>query len=155
MPISRFFEVLPCLRDNQGVQVGVCAMGPIGTGDRLIWMRVWVWQQDGNVVIASSGNSGDHVHGAHPLKGDQMPPFAAPETQWMVQTGFEPTSGQEYDVGKPALAQALALVERDGEQAIVQWSQAVALRLPYHHPPGGGAGGPGGEPGDEHEDHPA
>jgi len=154
MPISRFFEVLPCLRDNQGAQVGVCAMGPIGTGDNIIWMRVWVWQQDGNAVIASSGNAGDHIHGAHPLRPDQMPPFKAPETQWMVQTGFEPTSGQEYDVGKPALAQALALVERDGEQSIVQWSQAVALRLPYHHPPGGGAGG-AGEPADEHEDHPA
>ena len=93
MPASRFFEILPCLRDNQGVQVGVCAMGPIGTGDKLIWMRVWVWQQDGNIVVASSGNAGDHIHGAHPLKADQMPPFAAPKTQWMVQTGFEPTSG--------------------------------------------------------------
>jgi hypothetical protein len=153
MPASKFFEVLPCLRDPQGNQVGVCAMGPIGTGDKLIWMRVWVWQQDGNTVVASSGNAGDHVHGAHPLKGDQMPPFQAPEDQWMVQTGFEPVSGQEYDVSKPALAQALALVENGGQQNIVQWGQAVALRLPYHHPPGGGPGDPGGgtAPGDEHD----
>src|SRR5262245_41710594 len=148
MPASKFFEVLPVLRDPQGSQVGVCAMGPIGTGDSLIWMRVWVWQQDGNAVVASSGNAGDHIHGAHPLRQDQMPPFAAPEAQWMVQTGFEPISGQAYDVGKPALAQALALVENNGERNIVQWGQAVSLRLPYHHPPGTAPAGGGG---DEHD----
>jgi hypothetical protein len=148
MPVSRFFEVLPILRDQQGNQVGVCAMGPIGTGDELIWMRAWVWQQDENNLAASTGNAGDHVHGAHPLNPQKDdPPFAAPNTRWMVQTGFEPQSAQ-YDPGKPALAQALALVENNGERSIVQWSQAVALRLPYHHPPGGG---PAGGPGPEHD----
>src|SRR5262245_38039555 len=136
MPASKFFEVIPVLLDSSGSQVGVCAMGPIGTGDTLIWMRVWAWQQDGDAVVASSGNGGEPVQGAHPLSPSQMPPFAAPDTQWMVETGFEPQSGA-FDLGKPVLVQALALVENNGERSIVQWSQAVGLRQPGHHADGG------------------
>ena len=79
-------------RSTQGNQVGVCAMGPVGDGDKLIWMRVWVWQQDGDDVAASSGDAGDQVPGAHPLGGTEMPPFAlAEEKKWMVQTKLEPS----------------------------------------------------------------
>ena len=129
--LSKFFEVLPLLV-NGGNQVGVCAMGPIGDGDTLIWMRVWVWQQDGDDVAASAGNAGEHVPGAHALAADQMPPFAHPQERWMVQTKFEPQSAH-FNVAKPALVQAMALVENGGDRSIVQWGQAVALRQPGPH----------------------
>ena len=134
MAASKFFEVLPILKDEKA-QLGVCAMGPVGTGDTLIWMRVWVWQQDGDDVAASAGNAGEHVPGAHRLDKKDMPPFTADEKRWMVQTKLEPESSQ-FKTEKPALVQALALVENDGERNIVQWGQAVALRAPGHHGPG-------------------
>lgn len=129
--VSKFFEVLPLLVDG-GNQVGVCAMGPIGDGDTLIWMRVWVWQQDGEDVAASAGNAGDHVPGAHALAADQKPPFAHPAERWMVQTKLEPQSA-DFNAEKPALVQAMALVENGADRTIVQWGQAVALRPPGHH----------------------
>jgi hypothetical protein len=132
MPISRFFDVLPLLRDEQDEQLGLCLMGPTGTGDTLIWMRGWAWQQDDENVAASTGEAGVHVPGAHPLSKSQKPPFAAPGI-WMVQTAFE-TPSEHYNPEKPVLVQALALVERYDERAIVQWSQAVMIRHGYHDP---------------------
>jgi hypothetical protein len=129
--VSKFFEVLPLLVDGSN-QVGVCAMGPVGDGDSLIWMRVWVWQQDGDDLAASAGNAGEHVAGAHPLSAEQMPPFAHPQERWMVQTKLEPESA-DFNVEKPVLVQAMALVENGGDRSIVQWGQAVALRTPGHH----------------------
>jgi hypothetical protein len=142
MPISRFKEVLPILQKDDGTQLGICAMGPIGPGDKLVWMRVWAWQQDDDAVPASSGNAGDHVPGAHPLKPDQKPPFTDPpcEKGWMVQTALEEDS-PDFNHEKPVLVQAIALVENGGESNIVQWSQAVALREPHPH----GGEQPGGE----------
>jgi hypothetical protein len=139
MAASKFFEVLPILRD-ENAQLGVCAMGPVGDDDDIIWMRVWVWQQDGDNVAASAGNAGDHVPGAHKLDEDEdVPPFTHKKhKQWMVQTKREKESA-EFKAEKPALVQAMALVERDGERNIVQWGQAVALRAP-----GGGHGGHAG-----------
>ena len=138
MPASRFFEVLPLLKDNQDQQVGLCLMGPVGTGDTLIWMSGWAWQQDGDKITAgSTGDAGTHVHGAHPLKGKDMPPFT--QDQWMVQTAFRDGSA-DYDPEKPVLVQALALVENDGEHTMVQWSQAVMIKHGYAHPPGDDAG---------------
>jgi hypothetical protein len=140
MPFSRFFEELPLLRDNRDEQVGLCVMGPIGAGDTLIWMSAWAWQQDGDkITAASTGDAGTHVHGAHPLKEKDNPPFAAPEERWMVQTGFRQDSG-EYDPEKPVLVQALALVENGDQRAMVQWSQAVRIKHGYQHPPGDDAG---------------
>jgi hypothetical protein len=131
MATSKFFEVLPLLMDGSK-QVGVCAMGPIGNGDNIVWIRSWVWQQDGDNIAASAGNAGEHVPGAHPLKPQQQPPFAAPKPLWMVQTKLEPLSA-DFSIEKPALVQAFALVENDGTQDIIQWSQSVALREPHPH----------------------
>ena len=132
MSVSRFFEKLPVLEKKDGTQVGVCAMGPIGTGDKLIWMRAWFWQQNGDEVPASAGNAGEHVPGARPLKKKDKPPFVAPDKQWMVQTALEEDS-PDFNLKKPALVQAIALVENNGERSIVQWSQAVALEKPHHY----------------------
>jgi len=130
--LSKFFEVQPLLMDGSN-QVGVCAMGPVGDGDTLIWMRVWVWQQDGDDVAASAGNAGDHVAGAHALSAAQTPPFIHPQDErWMVQTKLEPESAN-FNAEKPALVQAMALVQNGGDRSIVQWGQAVALRPPGHH----------------------
>ena len=130
--LSKFFEVQPLLMDGSN-QVGVCAMGPVGDGDTLIWMRVWVWQQDGDDVAASAGNAGDHVPGAHSLSAAQTPPFIHPQDErWMVQTKLEPESAN-FNAEKPALVQAMALVQNGGDRSIVQWGQAVALRPPGHH----------------------
>jgi hypothetical protein len=90
MPVSRFDEELPLLLDHQHKQVGLCVMGPVGAGDKLVWMSAWAWQQqDGDKIASSTGDAGLQVHGAHPLKEKNMPPFSAPEKPtWMVQTGF-------------------------------------------------------------------
>jgi hypothetical protein len=132
MPASRFDEVLPVLLNNQHKQVGVCAMGPIGAGDTIEWMRVWAWQQDGQTVVASAGCAGEHVHGAHPLNQHQNPPFAAPTPKWMVQTGFQPNS-PDFKLDKPVQVQAMALVKNGADTNFVQWNQAVLLREPHHH----------------------
>jgi hypothetical protein len=131
MATSKFFEQLPVLKDGTS-QVGVCAMGPIGDGDKLIWMRAWVWQQDGEKLAAAAGEAGQHVPGAHPLTPEQEPPFEAPKPRWMVQTKLEAES-ENFSLQKPALVQAIALVENGGARTIVQWGQAVTLREPQHH----------------------
>jgi hypothetical protein len=133
MPASRFFEQLPLLRDQNGDQVGLCLMGPIGQGETLVWMSGWAWQQNGdNVVAASTGDAGVQVQGAHPL-GPNVPPFGPPMQRWMVQTAFRDQSAP-YNVEKPVLVEALALVQRGPDTFIVQWSQAVMIRHGYHHP---------------------
>ena len=131
MAASKFFEQLPVLKDGTS-QVGVCAMGPIGDGDKLIWMRAWVWQQDGDDLAAAAGEAGKHVAGAHPLSAEQKPPFEAPKPRWMVQTKLEPESA-DFSTEKPALVQAIALVENAGSRTIVQWGQAVTLHEAHPH----------------------
>ena len=101
--------------------------GAVGDGDNIVWVRAWARQQDGDKIAASAGNAGEQVPGAHPLEPAKQPPFAAPKPRWMVQTGLEPLS-VEFTTEKPALVQALALMEKDGEQDIVQWSQARCAR---------------------------
>jgi hypothetical protein len=130
MATSKFLEVLPLLNDGS-TQVGLCVMGPIGTGDNIVWVRAWAWQQNGDELAASSGNAGEHVPGAHALKHAQMPPFAAPKKLWMVQTKLEPLSA-DFSTEKPAFVQAFALIENGGTQDIIQWSQAVGVREPDH-----------------------
>jgi hypothetical protein len=128
MATSKFFEELPLLMDGTD-QVGLCVMGPIGTGDNIVWVRAWAWQQNGDNLAASAGNAGEHVPGAHPLKAKQQPPFAAPKPLWMVQTKLEPLSA-DFTTDKPAFVQAFALVENNGSQDIIQWGQAVKVREP-------------------------
>ena len=132
MPVSRFFEHLPLLLNDKEEQVGICLMGPIGNGETLVWMSGWAWQQDeDNVVAASTGDAGVPVQGTRPLDPHKdMPPFGPGDEQWMIQTGFRKQSAQ-YDPRKPVLVQALALMERGNETAIVQWSQAVKIEHAY------------------------
>jgi len=126
--VSRFEETLPILTGKapKGVRLGACAMGPVADGDKLTWMRVWVWQLNGNKVAASSGTSGEHLGGPKKTKREKLP--FTPEKGWMIQTQLEPGSAQ-FAKGKPALATALAIVEHaDGSTGVEHWSQAVSMR---------------------------
>jgi len=132
--MSKFRERLPILQGNSvasGRQLSVCAMGPVAPGDTITWMRVWVWQQDGDRVAASAGTSEEHLGGHDPSERESLPFTNARE--WMIQTELEPGSEQFSDT-KPALAMAMALVERDGTMDVQTWSQAVMVGA--EHPQG-------------------
>lgn len=131
MPASKFREKLPIIQGEPEERLGVCAMGPVNKGAKLTWMRVWVWQQDGERVAASSGTSGEHVGGHAPAPTEQ-PPYTS-EKGWMVQTKLEP-GAEPFAHDKPALAMAMALVEHsDGTLEVEQWSQAVSVAAPKRH----------------------
>jgi hypothetical protein len=131
--MSKFRERLPILQGNSvtsGRPLGVCAMGPVAPGDTLNWMRVWVWQQDGERVAASAGTSGEHLGGHEPTERERIP--FTEDREWMIQTELEPGSDQFSDQ-KPALAIAMALVERDGTVDVQTWSQAVMVGSEHAH----------------------
>jgi hypothetical protein len=132
MPRNNFDDPLPVLRPNHhdgeggpARRLGVCAMGPVAPGETLISVQAWVFQTAGTKVVAASGTGGKHVRGAHPLAKEDRPPF---QGRWMAQTALEKGSDQ-FVKGKPALAVAMAIVERgDGSRDIEYWTQAVAVR---------------------------
>jgi hypothetical protein len=134
---SKFEQELPILEGDDSLRLGVCAMGPVADTDTITWMRVWMWQLDGEKVAASSGVSGTHP-GAHPLAPTEELPFKA-EKGWMIQTVLEPGS-DEFSEGTPALAMAMALVVTDGDaegtngtRELLQWNQGVMVEGRRHH----------------------
>jgi hypothetical protein len=130
MPASRFREVLPILEDKHDKQVGVCLMGPVGKGEEIIWMEGWAWQQNGNKIAAASGTAGKPVGATRSLRDpEDFPPFKRPD-EWMVQTKREPRTA-DFDLDKPVLVQAMALVKNGRDRDLVQWSQAVKLEEHY------------------------
>jgi hypothetical protein len=106
--------------------LSVCAMGPVSEDDLIEWMRVWVWQQDGDNRAASTGLSGQHL-GGHDESPKERLPFE-PGSTWMIQTKLEPGSAQ-FVVGRSAMALAMALVShpKDGTSEVQQWSQGVLV----------------------------
>ena len=131
--ISKFREHLPILQGasaGSGRQLGVCAMGPVARGDTLTWMRVWVWQQDGTHLAASTGTSGEHL-GGHDASDREELPFTD-DKEWMIQTELEPGSDQ-FAEGKPALAMAMAIVEHGDSREVETWSQAVMIGSGHPH----------------------
>jgi hypothetical protein len=129
MPRNAFDEQLPLLPagvTSSGSQLSVCAMGPVAPGDTVHSMRVWVYQQVGTQVAASSGNGGEHL-GGHPMSDRESLPFTD-ELGWMIQTELEGESAQ-FTKGKPALATAMAIVEhKDGSKDVEHWSQGILIR---------------------------
>jgi hypothetical protein len=115
--------------------------GPVGDGDKVHGMRVWVSQQVGDRVVAASGEGGEHL-GSHPPSPKEKLPFKGPgvangeaEGKWMIQTQLEKDS-DESSAGKAALATAMANVEHeDGSTEVLHWSQAVMVREGHAHPP--------------------
>lgn len=131
--VSKFRESLPILQGNSvasGRPLGVCAMGPVAPGETLTWMRVWVWQQDGDRLAVSAGTSGEHLGGHDPSEREQIP--FTDDREWMIQTELEPGSDQ-FTEGEPALAMAMAMVERDGDRDVETWSQAVMVGPGHEH----------------------
>jgi hypothetical protein len=125
--VSKFKEALHILKgaaDDEDVTLSVCAMGPVAEGDELTWMRVWVWQQDGERRAVSSGLSGIHL-GGHKASPMEQIPFTH-DKGWMIQTKLEPGS-EQFSVGKPATAMALALVTRGESRDVQHWTQAVLI----------------------------
>jgi hypothetical protein len=113
--------------------LSVCAMGPVSEDDLIEWMRVWVWQQDGDNRAASTGLSGQHL-GGHEVSSKEHLPFE-PGSTWMIQTKLEPGSAQ-FVVGRSAMAMAMALVShpKDNTSEVQQWSQGVLVEgVPHHH----------------------
>jgi hypothetical protein len=101
-------------------------MGPVAPGVKLTWMRVWVWQLNGDQVAASTGTSGEHIGGPRKSPREKLP--FTDGKGWMIQTALEPGSDQ-FAKGKPALATAMAIVEHeDGSTGVEHWSQAVKMR---------------------------
>lgn len=122
--------------------LSVCAMGPVSEDDLIEWMRVWVWQQDGDIRAASTGLSGQHL-GGHAESPKERLPFE-PGSTWMIQTKLEPGSAQ-FVVGRAAMAMAMALVThpKDNTSEVQQWSQGVLVE--------GVPGHPHDHDGDDHE----
>jgi hypothetical protein len=135
--LSKFNESLHLLAGkptDPDETLSVCAMGPVAGDDQIDWMRVWVWQQDGDKRAASVGLSGQHL-GGHAESPKERLPFE-PGTTWMIQTKLEPGSAQ-FTVGKSAMAMAMALVTHgDNTSEVQQWSQGVTIEaVPdgHHH----------------------
>jgi hypothetical protein len=119
--LSKFDDTLPSPAGRgqvAGRPAGPCTMGPVGDGDTLTWMRVWVHQRAGGRVAAASGTSGEDAR-----TQAEHRPF---RERWMIRTGLEP--GSDQFLGAPATALALALVTRaDGSKDVEQWSQEVTI----------------------------
>jgi hypothetical protein len=131
MSVSRFREELPLLQgtaEPSGRKLGVCAMGPVAPGEKITWMRVWIWQKTGKRLATCAGTSGEHL-GGHKESPKEKRPFTD-KREWMIQTALEPGSKQ-FAKGKPALAMATAMIERDGELDVQTWSQAVMIEEEY------------------------
>jgi hypothetical protein len=129
--VSRFNSSLPILEgpDDPDVHLGVCAMGPVADGEKLTWMRVWVYQHAGTSVAAASGTSGEHL-GGHSMVDEERLPFTK---RWMIQTQLEPDS-EQFLPERPALATAMALVTHaDGSKDVEHWSQGVSIQGPAEH----------------------
>jgi hypothetical protein len=101
-------------------------MGPVGKGEKLDWMEVWLWQQQDDGVAASSGRAGRHLGGQRRSPREKLP-FGA-EKGWMIQTALAKGSKQ-FVIGKPAVAMAVAMVTRkNGNRDVEHWAQGVSIR---------------------------
>jgi hypothetical protein len=113
-PILARQSLFPAGEGPADLKPGPCAMGPT-KGDTPSSMHVWVFQNQDDGLALASGDT------------RQEPVFTTdPEPRWRVRTALDPGS-REFDPGKPAVAVAIALVERDGTPDIQQWSQAVRI----------------------------
>lgn len=108
----------------ENMRPGPCAMGP-ADGEDLISMHVWIFQQQGTELAVASGDS-------RRPQDDALKRL----DRWMVVTGLDPESG-EFDIDKPAVAMAMALVSGAGGRDVKHWSQAVRLSDQDAEPIGG------------------
>jgi hypothetical protein len=126
--VLRFADTQPLMKgagDDPKVKLSVCTMGPVGAGEKVHWMEVWVWQQRDDGFAVSSGRGGEHLGGKKSPR--EALPFK-PGKGWMIQTALAKGSKQ-FKVGKPALVMGIARVTRaNGEQDVQHWTQGVTIR---------------------------
>lgn len=103
-----------------GTKHGPCAMGDEADGQSLTSVHVLLCQHaEGRVARATgvSGQSGQLTRADKPV----------PAGRWVVNTQLEKGS-EQFVVGKPAFAMAMAFTERaDGGIDIDRWGQAVTI----------------------------
>lgn len=125
LPASKFDEKLtldaksPVFEDlGSAIRHGPCAMGDVGTGDKLTSLHVLLIQHTGGRSARATGVSGRLIRSDRGPKGPK---------RWMVNTELEKGSRQ-FVVGKPAMAMAMAIVKHgNGGTEIERWSQAVSI----------------------------
>ena len=123
LPASQFDDNLvlsaksPKFEDETGVRHGPCAMGPVAPGDSLTSIHVLLVQDVGGRVATATGTS------ERLIRQDRAP---EPE-RWVVNTELENGSDQ-FAVGEPAMAAAIAVVKHeDGRTEIERWRQTVSI----------------------------
>ena len=123
LPASKFDDNLVLsakdvkFEDATGVRSGPCAMGGVAPGDSLTSIHVLLVQDAGGRVATATGSS-------QRLFRKDRPPE---RERWVVNTELEKGSDQ-FAVGKPAMAMAMAVVKhKDGGTEIDRWSQAVSI----------------------------
>jgi hypothetical protein len=92
---------------------GPCAMGPVPDGETIAAMHVWIFQDTPTGVAVASGDTREEQPSTEPHR-------------WRVRTGLDPQS-TEFLTDKPAVAMAMALVRRGGDEQVQHWSQAVFI----------------------------
>jgi hypothetical protein len=123
LPASKFDDNLVLsakdvkFEDATGVRTGPCAMGGVAPGDSLTSIHVLLVQDAGGRVATATGSS------QRLFRKDKSPE----RERWVVNTELEKGSDQ-FAVGKPAMAMAMAVVKHnDGGTEIDRWSQAVSI----------------------------
>jgi hypothetical protein len=105
--------------DATGVRHGPCAMGGVAPGDSLTSIHILLVQDAGGRVATATGSS------QRLFRKDRSP--ERERERWVVNTELEKGSDQ-FAVGKPAMAMAMAVVKhKDGGIEIDRWSQAVSI----------------------------
>jgi hypothetical protein len=96
-----------------GKPPGPLARGPVAEGDEMTWIQVWIFQNPRRGRRAAA--TGTSKWGQRFTK------------TWRVDT--ERVDGSDaFSPGKPAMASAMALVERsDGAREVDWWSEAITI----------------------------
>jgi hypothetical protein len=109
--------------------VGPKAKGPVGEGERLRWVYVWIFQngEEGNTTWAAAAD-GESPEGSP--DADQWAAATKSDEKWEVETEMMHDS-DAFRTDRAATATALALVDRaDGTTDAYWWTEAVLLKPP-------------------------
>ena len=128
-----FFPILNLPDRTTFPERGPDAGGPVGVGEPLRWVYVWIIQNgeeendQGETVTwaaAADGESPDET----PAEKAQWASATATQQMWTVETHMMDDS-DEFRTDRAAIATALALVDRaDDTREAYWWTEAVKLR---------------------------
>jgi hypothetical protein len=106
---------------------GPDAGGPVGNGERLRWVYVWIFQngESGRTTWAAAADGRGPSYGSDP---DAWRSATGDKHKWSVKTKMLEDS-DAFRTNRAATATALALVDRDdGTQEAYWWTEAVLLK---------------------------